>query len=191
MKLIVGLGNPGSQYADTRHNLGFMAVEKLAYSLRARDLGRRWHGVLARASFAGRKIYMLKPQTYMNNSGKAVAAALRELNPDFQDVLIVYDDLALPLGTLRFRLRGSAGGQKGMLSILQALGHQDVPRLRLGIGADSCLTPKEFVLQSFSRAENAVAEAMLEQSIRALELWIHRGIVPAMNRYNGSVERDF
>lgn len=190
MKLIVGLGNPGSEYANTRHNIGFMAVERLAHSMRAKDLGRRWHGVLARASFGGTHVYMLKPQTYMNNSGSAVTAAVKELNPDPENLLIVYDDLALPLGTLRFRLRGSDGGQKGMLSIIQALGHQDVPRLRLGIGADSVLVPREFVLQRFSQQETALVEEMLLQSTRAMELWVHRGIGTAMNRYNGPVSKD-
>lgn len=190
MKLIVGLGNPGSEYVNTRHNIGFMAVERLAHSMRAKDMGRRWHGVLARASFAGTHVYMLKPQTYMNNSGSAVTAAVKELKPDLENLLIVFDDLALPLGTLRFRLRGSDGGQKGMLSIIQALGHQDVPRLRLGIGADSLLIPRDFVLQRFSQGETAMVEAMLLQSTRAMELWVHRGIRPAMNRYNGPVSID-
>ena len=99
--------------------------------MKATDLGRRWHGVVARASFAGEKVYILKPQTYMNLSGRAVAAAVRELDLDIDDILIVYDDLALPLGTLRFRPRGSDGGQKGMRSVLEHLGHQNVPRLRL------------------------------------------------------------
>jgi len=188
VKLIVGLGNPGAEYAQTRHNIGFRAVERLAASLRASEQGRRWHGVAARASYAGEQIYLLKPQTFMNNSGKAVAAAIRELNPADEDILIVFDDLALPLGTLRFRLRGSDGGQKGMLSILQILGHQEVPRLRLGIGADSTLIPREFVLRAFSREEIPLVEAMLDQSVRAIEHWVYRGIVPAMNRYNGPVE---
>lgn len=190
MKLIVGLGNPGAQYVRTRHNLGFRAVELFASNFRALDRGKRWHGVVASGTFAGEKVYILQPQTYMNDSGRAVAAAVRELNPDNIDILIVYDDLVLPLGMLRFRLRGSDGGQKGMRSILQALGHQHVPRLRLGIGADSPLPPREFVLAPFSQDEFNLVELMLERSVLAMEMWLRRGITEAMNRFNGPVQPD-
>ncbi|MGI6365788.1 MAG: aminoacyl-tRNA hydrolase [Bacillota bacterium] len=187
MKLVAGLGNPGPQYRETRHNAGFLVVERLAREMKATDLGRRWHGVVARASFAGEKVYILKPQTYMNLSGRAVAAAVRELDLDIEDILIVYDDLALPLGTLRFRPRGSDGGQKGMRSVLEHLGHQNVPRLRLGIGADSSLTPRDFVLEPFSRQELPLFEAMAEQAVQAIEHWLYRGMTAAMNKYNGPV----
>lgn len=186
MKLVVGLGNPGAQYVNTRHNVGFMAVEKLAENLRASEQGRRWHGVLARAGFAGEKVYILKPQTYMNNSGRAVAAAVRELNFDTSDILVVYDDLALPLGSLRFRPQGSDGGQKGMLSIIQVLGNK-VPRLRLGIGADSDLIPRDFVLEPFTQGETAHVQEMIDTGAKAIELWIRRGIFEAMNRYNSKI----
>jgi PTH1 family peptidyl-tRNA hydrolase len=188
MKLIVGLGNPGSQYIATRHNIGFRAVEKLARNLRAMEQGKRWHGVVARAAFAAEKVFILKPHTYMNDSGRAVAAAVRELSPDNVDILIVLDDLALPLGTLRFRPQGSDGGQKGMQSIIQALGHNNIPRLRLGIGADSPLTPRDFVLESFLPEETTLVDTLIEHSAQAMELWIRRGIVTAMNQYNGPVD---
>lgn len=190
MKLIVGLGNPGPQYQETRHNAGFMVVDRLASGMRATDLARRWHGVVARATFASEKVYILKPQTFMNVSGRSVAAAIRELNPDNQDILIVYDDLALPLGTLRFRPQGSDGGQKGMRSILECLGHQNVPRLRLGIGADTGLTPREFVLKPFSKAELPLLQAMVEQGTEAIQLWLHRGMNAAMNKFNGPAVLD-
>jgi len=190
VKLIVGLGNPGAEYVDTRHNAGFRAVDILAKNLRGRELGRRWHGVATAAAFAGEKIYVLKPMTYMNDSGRAVAAAVKEINPDWEDILIVYDDIALPLGTLRFRRSGSDGGHKGMLSILQAFGHQEVPRLRLGIGADSLLIPRDFVLQPFDRHQLVLVEEMLGQAAKAIELWMFRGITAAMSRYNGQVQPD-
>ncbi|MDD4657920.1 MAG: aminoacyl-tRNA hydrolase [Eubacteriales bacterium] len=188
MKLIVGLGNPGSEYAGTRHNTGFRAVDAFAKSLRGISQCRRWHGMATEAVFAGEKVFILKPMTYMNDSGRAVAAAIRELNPQWEDILIVFDDIALPLGTLRFRRRGSDGGQKGMLSILQAVGHQELPRLRLGIGADSLLIPREFVLQPFAQQELALVEAMLAEAAKAINLWMYRGITEAMSRYNGQVE---
>jgi len=187
LKIIVGLGNPGAKYASTRHNVGFRAVDRLAQNLRAEEGGRRWAGVVAQATLAQEKIYILKPQTYMNNSGRAVAAAVKDLNPDWEDILIVFDDLALPLGTLRFRNGGSAGGQKGMASILQTLGHQQVPRLRLGIGVDTLLTPREFVLRPFNRQEHDLVEEMIHQAAQAMELWIRRGIIQAMSQYNGPV----
>lgn len=167
-----------------------MVVDRLAEGMRARDLGRRWHGVAARATFAGETIYILKPQTYMNVSGRAVAAAIRELNPDNQDILIIYDDLVLPLGTLRFRPQGSDGGQKGMRSILEYLGHHNIPRLRLGIGADTILTPREFVLKPFAQHELPLLRGMMEQGAQAIEVWLHRGIAVAMNKFNGSVVLD-
>lgn len=188
MKLIVGLGNPGSEYAGTRHNTGFRAVDAFAKSLRGISQCRRWHGVATEAVFAGEKVFILKPMTYMNDSGRAVAAAIRELNPQWEDILIVFDDIALPLGTLRFRRRGSDGGQKGMFSILQAIGHQELPRLRLGIGADSLLIPRDFVLQPFAQHELDLVEAMLAQAARAIGLWMYRGITAAMSMYNGPVE---
>ncbi|MGI6362767.1 MAG: aminoacyl-tRNA hydrolase [Bacillota bacterium] len=188
MKLIVGLGNPGPEYADTRHNIGFRAVDALTKGLRGQSQIRRWHGVAAEASFAGEKIHILKPMTYMNDSGRAVAAAIRELNPQWEDILIVFDDIALPLGTLRFRRRGSDGGQKGMLSILQAIGHQEIPRLRLGIGADSVLPPREFVLQPFSPQEIPLVDAMVSKAAMAIEYWLYRGITMAMSRFNRRIE---
>lgn len=187
MKLIVGLGNPGSQYTATRHNVGFQAVDKFSRNLRATDQAKRWHGLAAKTSFAGEKVFILKPQTYMNDSGKAVAAAVQELNPDNADILIVLDDIALPLGTLRFRPQGSDGGQNGMKSIIQVLG-QNIPRLRLGIGADSPLIPRDFVLNPFLPGETKLVETMIDQGARAIELWVRRGIITAMNQYNGHVD---
>jgi PTH1 family peptidyl-tRNA hydrolase len=188
MKLIVGLGNPGAEYADTRHNIGFRAVDAFTKGLRGQSKLRRWHGMVTEASFAGDKVHVLKPLTYMNDSGRAVAAAIRELNPQWEDILIVFDDIALPLGTLRFRRRGSDGGQKGMFSILQAIGHQELPRLRLGIGADSLLPPRDFVLQQFTTQEVPLVEAMVTKAAGAIGLWMYRGITLAMSQNNGPVE---
>lgn len=190
MKLIVGLGNPGSKYACTRHNIGFRAVEAVAGNLRVASRCRRWHGMVTKANFAGIPIYLLQPMTYMNDSGRAVAAAVRELNIEWENILIVFDDIALPLGMLRFRRRGSDGGQKGMLSILQSLGHQELPRLRLGIGADSPLIPRDFVLQPFASHELALVDAMLAEAAKAIVLWTYRGINLAMSRFNGLVGPD-
>lgn len=188
MKLIVGLGNPGQEYAATRHNIGFRAVEQFAKGLRNKSNYHRWQGLVTEARFAGKRITILQPQTYMNNSGFAVAKAIKALDPDWEDILIVYDDLALPLGTLRFRPQGSDGGQKGMLSIIQAVGHQALPRLRMGIGADSHLPPRDFVLNQFSAEELGLVESMLLYAEKAIGCWLYRGIAAAMNQFNGQVE---
>lgn len=188
MKLIVGLGNPGEEYVATRHNIGFRAVELFTEGLRNPKHSRRWHGLVTEAGFAGQKVFILRPMTYMNNSGLAVGAAIKEIKPDWEDIIVVYDDIALPLGTLRFRPRGSDGGQKGMLSILQTVGHQELPRLRLGVGADSPLLPRDFVLSPFCPEEFALVQEMLIKAEKAIGFWLYRGMRAAMNKYNGPLE---
>lgn len=187
MKLVVGLGNPGPEYEKTRHNIGFMVVDALARRLRAEDLGRKWHGVAARAFRGGQEIYILKPSTYMNLSGRAVLAAKSQLTLPLQEILVVSDDLALPVGTLRFRPRGSSGGQKGLQSIIDTLGSSDFPRLRLGIGADSPLVPKDFVLEAFSAQEEPEIEQTIARAVQGIECWLARGMEPTMARFNGAV----
>ena len=147
-------------------------------------------GLLPKPDFAGEKVFILKPQTYMNNSGKAVAAALRELNLPLENTLIIYDDLALPPGGPCASVPAApTEGQKGMRSIIEQLG-ENVPRLRLGIGADSALTPQEFVLSPFDSAELHLLEAMLNRAVMAVKCWLDEGITAAMNKFNGPVPSD-
>jgi PTH1 family peptidyl-tRNA hydrolase len=187
MKLVVGLGNPGPEYENTRHNIGFMVVDALARRLRAEGLGRKWQGVAARAFRGGQEIFILKPSTYMNLSGRAVLAAQNQLALPLQEILIVSDELALPVGTLRFRPRGSSGGQKGLQSIIDSLGSSEFPRLRLGIGPDSPLIPKDFVLENFSAQEVPEIEQTMTRAVQGIEHWLARGIEPTMARFNGAV----
>ena len=187
MKLIIGLGNPGLRYQRTRHNLGFITIDALAKKLRASEIGRRWHGSAARARRGGNEIYLLKPGTYMNLSGIAVASAVKELKCPLDDILVICDDLALDLGVIRFRSRGSSGGQKGLQSIIDELGYEDFPRLRLGIGADSDLIPKDFVLEQFSAKEMEIVEKVVEHAVNGVMTWTIRGIQTAMASYNGVV----
>lgn len=187
VKLVAGLGNPGEKYSATRHNMGFMVADALAARLRAMEAGKRWRGVVARAELAGETVWLLKPQTYMNNSGISVRLAVRELNLPLASVLVVCDDLALPLGMLRFRSKGSSGGQKGLESVIRELGTEEFNRLRLGIGADVALTPREFVLAPFDGSERHVAGKVIQRAVAGCVIWLTRGIEAAMNQSNGFI----
>ncbi len=187
-KLIVGLGNPGMKYADTRHNTGFKVVDALAVEINAQEGGKRWHGVTAKAEVGGETIWLLKPQTYMNRSGKSVRLAVERLDIALDQVLVVCDDLALPLGVLRFRAGGSSGGQKGLDSVIDFLDSQDFCRLRVGIGAESRLNPREFVLKPFEADELTVLGKVIAESVFGCMTWVKKGIYAAMNKHNGSVE---
>ncbi|MFP6874082.1 MAG: aminoacyl-tRNA hydrolase [Verrucomicrobiales bacterium] len=180
LRLIVGLGNPGREYVDTRHNVGFMVVDHLA-----NDLGlsfndeKRWTAKIAR--FGDR--HLLKPQTYMNESGLAVGkvAAFYKINP--VQILVLYDDIDLPLGRLRIRGSGSAGGHNGMRSVINHLGTEDFPRLRLGIGWGGKGAIKH-VLGKFRDEERSELEKSVKNAVLALTLIIKQGLPAAMTRFN-------
>ncbi len=184
--LIVGLGNPGQKYIDTRHNAGFHLLDTLARQYNSfRFDEKRGKALLARAELEGVKVALVKPQTYMNLSGESVGAIARfyKVSPD--RILVVVDDLDLPLATLRLRPKGGAGGHKGMQSIIQHLGTQDFPRLRLGIGRPPGQMPVEaYVLQSFKPTE---WEAMLNtygRAVDAVKTIVTVGLEQAMNEFN-------
>ena len=189
--LIVGLGNPGKQYDRTRHNIGFDLVDTLAQRWQiALTEQRRFQGYLGEGMGApGQKVRLLKPTTYMNRSGQAVRAVVDwfKLNPE--QVLVVYDDMDLPLGRLRLRLKGSSGGHNGMKSIISHLGTQTFPRLRLGIGApsqdDRTGETISHVLGKFAPQEREVVEAALDHALKAVDISLKQGVEMAMNRFNG------
>jgi len=194
-KIVVGLGNPGRRYARTRHNVGFEVIE----SLRGRwglDAGRHaFSGVViewrAGTDEAPRRVMLFKPHTYMNLSGRAAADIARFYKADPQEVLVVLDDLALPLGQLRARAGGSAGGHNGLSDVLAALGTEQVPRLRIGIGPrPEQIDAMSFVLQRFTPDEQAVVDEALQLGARAVEDWVRDGIACVMNRYNRKVQED-
>ncbi len=179
MRLVVGLGNPGAQYAATRHNAGFRLVERLAASFSWERFGR-----LGRAAKRGRTFFA-EPLTYMNESGRFVAAFAKEHGIRPGEILVCYDDLDLPVGRIRIRSGGSCGGQKGMGSVIEALGTPDIPRLRLGIGkrpvgADAA----QFVLEPFDRDEGKSFEEALKTAAEAVETALGEGLAAAMNRFN-------
>jgi PTH1 family peptidyl-tRNA hydrolase len=184
--LIVGLGNPGIEYSQHRHNVGFRVVDQLA---KDHDLSfRRVKWARARAAsgrIVGRKAVLAKPQTFMNLSGRAVGRLGRyyEIPPDC--ILVVYDELDLPFGRLRLRPQGGAGGHKGMRSIIETLGTQSFPRLRVGIDRPlGRLDPAEYVLQPFDADQVGQLAQVVERAVAAIECWLEKGIEAAMDRFN-------
>lgn len=185
--LIVGLGNPGKEYADTRHNVGFRTVEELARRARLTWEKPRLKAEQARGTLAGRDVVLAKPQTYMNLSGASVAQLVRWYKTPLDRLLIVHDDLDLPFGQLRLRAEGSAGGQNGMGSIVEQLGTKAIHRLKIGIGRPAWGDPKDFVLTRFSRDQAAELPAVIGRAADAVELWLAEGIIAAMNEFNRAV----
>ena len=185
MKLVVGLGNPGRRYEGTRHNIGYRVLAELARRFAAGVPKARFHGVVVEADLNGQKTLLLSPTTFMNLSGTSVQEAKSFFKLDNQDLLIVCDDLNLPVGKLRFRSRGSSGGQKGLEDIIQRLATEDFPRLRIGVGtAPEGWDWANYVLGKFTGDElSAIAEAV-GQATDAVAAWAHQGIEFCMNQYN-------
>jgi PTH1 family peptidyl-tRNA hydrolase len=187
-QLIVGLGNPEPKYDRTRHNIGFDAVDALvsAWQMSWKD-NKRFQGLLAEGiSPYGQKVRLLKPLTYMNRSGQAVRAVADWHKIPIESILIIYDDMDLPVGKMRMRLSGSAGGHNGMKSIIAHLGGQNFPRLRIGIGkSGDKLETIGHVLGKFSPSESEVMREVLNLSVQAIELSLKQGVEKSMSRYNG------
>ena len=185
MKLIVGLGNPGDKYRETRHNVGFEVAAGLARRFGASPPRGRFQGETVEAKIAGQKVLLLTPLTYMNASGASVLAARDFYKIEHSDLLIVCDDFNLPLARLRLRAKGTAGGQNGLADILRRLGTDEIPRLRIGIGAPPPgRDPAGFVLSKFTKDEQPVISEALERAAAAAVLWVESGIAEAMNKYN-------
>jgi PTH1 family peptidyl-tRNA hydrolase len=191
-KLIIGLGNPGRKYAHNRHNVGFQCLDRLAqahgFSFRGgvlnRVKGRRAKASLALGKIADVGVVLARPLTYMNLSGQAVRQLVNFYRLAFEDILVIYDDLDLPLGTIRLRPEGGSGGHKGMRSIIEALGSQGFPRLRVGIGRPPGNDAVSYVLSDFSADEQITLESVYEKVGAAVELFLRDGIEAAMNVYN-------
>lgn len=186
MKLIAGLGNPGPRYADSRHNIGFLVVEELArrWSVDASRFDRHFEAQTGQAQRAGETVLLLKPQTFMNLSGRSVAAAWRYYKLERNDLLVIYDDLDLPVGRLRVRAEGSAGGHKGIEDVIRHLGSHDIPRIRIGIGKVHPAATTEYVLGRFAPDERPLIEDALTRAVEAVECWLRRGIEKTMNEFN-------
>lgn len=185
MKFVIGLGNPGEQYARTRHNVGWLVLDRLARVWHIEREHVRWEGLVA----SKRAVKLFKPLTSMNESGRAVALLVGAADVGLDEVLVVLDDLNLSLGTVRLRADGSAGGHHGLESVIETLGTDRFPRLRLGIGPRQPDLPgKDFVLSSFDEGELPLVKQLVERAALAAQCWVKDGLEAAMSRYNGPVE---
>ncbi len=189
--LIVGLGNPGREYAGNRHNIGFMTADRWAAAHGILFNKIQHHAIIAQGRVGGQRVIIAKPQTFMNDSGRAVGALLRFYKIPIEHLLVIYDELDLPFGVIRLRPDGGAGGHNGMRSIIQHLGGNQFARLRLGIGRPpGRMDPAAFVLQDFNRDEAAELDALLDRAGQAIETFLAAGITAAMNQFNPTPPRD-
>jgi len=190
VKLIVGLGNPGIEYQFTPHNMGFLTIDRLADRHRAELGNRRCRALTGKAQISGHPVLLAKPETYMNLSGMAVRDLVRDLELDpAQDLIVIYDELDLPLGTIRVRERGSAAGHNGMKSVIGALETQDFVRIRLGIGPNHpAVSGERYVLSQFKRSQYETIDRELDTAADAVETILKDGVSKAMNLFNRKPE---
>ncbi len=191
MKLIVGLGNPGMEYLLTPHNAGFMAIDRIAGICDVAVTNRRGRAETGRAKLMGHDILLAKPETYMNLSGLSVAMLLRELGLGVEDLIVLYDELAFPLGTIKIAASGSANGHNGVISVTGALGTDVWTRVRIGVGKPSPETGRagksggtSYLLAPLRKAELATLDEGLESAVRAVEAILAKGVSAAMNEFN-------
>jgi PTH1 family peptidyl-tRNA hydrolase len=184
--LIVGLGNPGPDYRQNRHNVGFMVVETLAAALGIHIQRVELRALVGKGLLEEERVILAKPQTFMNSSGQSVAPLARFYKIPLEQILVVHDDLDLPLGSLRLRPQGGTGGQKGMESIVSKLGTRDFPRLRVGIGRPpGRMDPADYVLHNFDPSQQDYLPEVLGRAVDAIRMFVLEGVEPAMNVYNG------
>ena len=184
MKVIVGLGNPGAQYENTPHSVGFEAVDRIAASIGANwELKKSFNALMARGPFAGLPVMLVKPQTYMNLSGEAVAPIVKYNNATAADLLVILDDIDLPVGRMRVRKNGSCGGHNGIRNIIERLGTPEFARLKLGVGKDRSNVIAH-VLGKFDPASRKVMDSVVEESVKAAEAILRQGPDRAMNAFN-------
>jgi PTH1 family peptidyl-tRNA hydrolase len=197
VKLIVGLGNPGIEYQFTPHNAGFLAVDRIAEDCGAALTNRRGRALTARVRVGGQEVLLAKPETFMNLSGLSVAALIQEFEiaKPSEDVIVLYDDLAIPLGTIRIRERGSAGGHNGVKSISGVLGTEEWIRIRIGVGKPALADGREvkaggkdYLLSPMRKQELAVLDEVLDRARSAVETVLTKGVGPAMSLYNAALK---
>jgi len=188
--LIVGLGNPGRQYRGNRHNIGFMVVDRLAAANGIQSSKVQNKAIVGDGRIVGQRVILAKPQTYMNSSGDAIGPLANFYKIPPENIFVVYDEMDIPLGTIRLREKGGAGGHNGMKSIIQHIG-QEFPRMRLGVGRPpGRMDPPAYLLQDFSNDQLPTVSDMIDEAIRAIETYLQEGIQMAMSRHNGSVTSD-
>lgn len=187
--LMIGLGNPGREYINTRHNIGFMFIDRLTIRLNARGMKMQSNAIVITAQYEERKLILAKPQTYMNLSGQSVQGLAHFYKIPLENLLVAHDDLDIPFGTIRIRPGGGPGGQRGMASTIEKLGTKEFPRLRLGIGRPpGRMDPKAYVLQDFSKDDMKLLPDVLDRATDAALTFITHGLNAAMNKFNGGIE---
>ncbi len=185
MKLIVGLGNPGKQYEETRHNVGFKVIDALSKKLNIPFNESKFRGLYGKGIVDGQKVMLLKPMTYMNLSGEAVRPIMDYYDIPTENLLVIYDELDLPVGKIRLRYKGSAGGHNGMKSIIQHLGTQEFNRIRIGIDRpDPDYPVVDYVLGKFNRKDRKIMEEVIATCVDASILWLEKPFIEVMNIYN-------
>ncbi len=184
--MVAGLGNPGRQFENNRHNVGFMLLNRLAARLGTSFGQVQSRALVAKASHHGQRVILVKPQTYMNDSGKAVSSLVHFYKVPLDNLLVAYDDVDLPLGTIRLRPMGGSAGQKGMQSTIERLGTEDIPRLRIGTGRPpGRMEAADYVLQDFPPADADLLAETLDRAVEAVLAFVEYGLERAMNAYNG------
>jgi PTH1 family peptidyl-tRNA hydrolase len=184
IKMVVGLGNPGKKYVDTRHNIGFRVIDTLAERLKLDIKKKRFGACLGSGEFANRKLILLKPMRFMNCSGEVVATAVNFYKLVLSNLLVVIDDMALPVGRIRIRMRGSAGGHKGLADVIEKLGTENMSRLRIGIGQSDEKEAYDYVLSKPPEAERPLLDEAIVKARDAVLCWIEYGIKTTMNKFN-------
>jgi PTH1 family peptidyl-tRNA hydrolase len=185
--LIIGLGNPGREYRDNRHNVGFMLIDRLTVRLNARGMKLQSKAIVTSATYEERKLILGKPQTYMNLSGGSVQGLINFYKIPLSNFMIVSDDLDIPFGTIRIRASGGAGGQRGVASTIERLGTKDFPRIRIGIGRPpGRMDPTDYVLQNIPRDEISTLSDVLDHAADAVLAYVKDGLNKSMNQFNGS-----
>jgi PTH1 family peptidyl-tRNA hydrolase len=183
-KMVVGLGNPGREYVDTRHNVGFRVIDSLAEALKIQVKKKKFGAVFGSGKFEQKKLILLKPWEFMNCSGGAVAKAAVYYKLDLSNLLVIADDMALPPGRLRMRARGSSGGHNGLADVIDKLGTECIARLRVGIGQSGDEDAVDFVLQSLAQTEKPLLGEAVVKAREAAICWVQYGVEPAMNKFN-------
>ncbi len=184
MYIIAGLGNPGRKYENTRHNIGFIALDLLAERNDIKINKLKHKALVGEGRISGQKVLLVKPQTYMNLSGQSLREVMSYYKEDIEHLIVIYDDIDIPEGTIRIRKKGSAGTHNGMRSIVYDLASDQFPRIRIGMGAERKSDLKDFVLGGFSKEEKGLLEEAVERAALAAERIVEKGIEKAMNEYN-------
>jgi len=187
--LLAGLGNPGREYRENRHNVGFMLVDRVCQEFGIKIGKVQSKALMGSGLILGQKVILAKPQTYMNLSGQSISGLVRFYKIPLSNVLLAHDDLDLPLGTLRMRPSGGSAGQKGVASTIEQLGTPEFARMRIGIGRPpGQMDSAAYVLQNFTQQEKEVLDLTLDRALKAIQLFVERGLETAMNQYNGGMK---